>query len=322
MRDEARFEEYVAARWSTFHRLALLLTGSDAGAQDLMQATMEKAYVAWPRICRMEAPDAYVRRIMVNALLSAKRRAWQRHEVTGVDFPTPVAPVTDHVLLDRNLLWPIVCALPQRQRAIIVLRYYEDLTEQEIAGVLGCSTGTVKSTAHDAMRALRRSVAAIATSGCRRTCLRRSGSSPPTDSASTPRGPRTRPWGRSPPTAASPSSTRSTANGAATPWTARVVYETSDGFVVSATDGGEAVRIRLPEPGGALWHPVWESDDTLLFQFDTASPAGPLTGSNGSLGRPVPAQRTWLLRCDASDGSCEVALRPGWAAGLRGPVYR
>ncbi|QBR92635.1 SigE family RNA polymerase sigma factor [Nocardioides euryhalodurans] len=165
MRDETGFEEYVAARWSTFSRLALLLTASETAAQDLVQVTLEKAYVAWPRISAMEAPDAYVRRIMVNTLISTRRRAWQRHEVPSADPPDTGTPSPEQVLVDRELLWPLVCALPPRQRAVVVLRYYEDLSEREIADVLGCSAGTVKSTAHDAMQALRRSVAAIPTTG-------------------------------------------------------------------------------------------------------------------------------------------------------------
>jgi len=73
MRDEEGFERFVAARWSTFYRLAWLLTASESGAQDLLQTAMEKAYGAWPRIARMDAPDAYIRRIMVNSLTSQRR---------------------------------------------------------------------------------------------------------------------------------------------------------------------------------------------------------------------------------------------------------
>ena len=78
MRDAAGFEEYVTARWAAFHRLALLLAGSESAAQDLLQLTLEKAYAAWPRLSRMAAPDAYVRRIMVTSLASTRRRAWFR----------------------------------------------------------------------------------------------------------------------------------------------------------------------------------------------------------------------------------------------------
>lgn len=161
MRDEHGFEEYVMARWTAFHRLALLLTASEAGAQDLVQVTLEKAYVAWPKISGLTYPDAYVRRIMVNSLVSTHRSARSRHEVTTDRPPEASAESAEHGVLDHALLWPLVCALPARQRAVIVLRYYEDLSEHEIADVLGCAVGTVKSTSHDAMQALRRGVAAV-----------------------------------------------------------------------------------------------------------------------------------------------------------------
>ncbi len=163
MRDELEFEQYVAARWAVLHRLALLLTASEAAAQDLVQVTLEKTYVAWPRIASMAAPDGYVRRIMVNSLASSHRRAWRRHEVPTSEPPDLAAVAGDQVVLDRALVWPLVCALPERQRAVIVLRYYEDLSEREIADVLGCAVGTVKSNAHDAMAALRRGMAAMPT---------------------------------------------------------------------------------------------------------------------------------------------------------------
>ena len=162
MRDEQAFEEYAAARWLSLHRLALLLTASDVAAQELVQVTLEKAYVAWPRIAVVDSPDAYVRRIMVNALTSSHRRAHRRHEVDVADPPdVPALPSHEAAVVDHAFLWPLVCALPPRQRAVVVLRYYEDLTEREIAEVLGCRTGTVKSTAHDAMAALRRALAAL-----------------------------------------------------------------------------------------------------------------------------------------------------------------
>jgi RNA polymerase sigma-70 factor (sigma-E family) len=161
MRDEQGFEQYVVARWTGFHRLALLLTASESGAQDLVQVTLEKAYVAWPKISAMESPDAYVRRIMVNALVSTHRLARNRREFATADPPDRGAESREDDVLDHALLWPLVCALPTRQRAVIVLRYYEDLSEQEIADALGCAAGTVKSTAHDAMTALRRGISAV-----------------------------------------------------------------------------------------------------------------------------------------------------------------
>jgi RNA polymerase sigma-70 factor (sigma-E family) len=161
MRDLQAFEEYVLARWSTFHRLAILLTASESASQDLMQTTLEKAYVAWPKIAAMESPDAYVRRIMVNSLVSTRRLARNRREFAAAEPPDQAAASREDEVLDHEVLWPLVCALPTRQRAVIVLRYYEDLSEREIADALRCSVGTVKSTAHDAMTALRRGIAAV-----------------------------------------------------------------------------------------------------------------------------------------------------------------
>lgn len=164
MRDEQGFEEYVAARWSSLGRLALLLTASEHAAQELVQETLEKVYLAWPRIVDMDAPDAYVRRIMVNSLATHHRRAHRRREVTVAEPPDQARPPTHEAAVeDHDLLWPLVCALPTRQRAVVVLRYYEDLSEREIAEALGCSAGTVKSTAHDAMAALRRALAVLPT---------------------------------------------------------------------------------------------------------------------------------------------------------------
>ena len=159
MSTEQDFVEFVAGRWTALYRLAYLLTASPTGAEDLLQSTFEKAYVSWSRISRMEYPEAYMRRMLTNALVSSQRRAWLR-EVPSDSMPEPPGDSGDIGVLDRSLLWPLVCALPVRQRAVIVLRYYEDLTEAQIADVLGCAPGTVKSQTSAAMKALRRALAA------------------------------------------------------------------------------------------------------------------------------------------------------------------
>jgi RNA polymerase sigma-70 factor (sigma-E family) len=159
MSTEQDFVEFVAARWTPLYRLAYLLTASPTAAEDLLQATFEKAYGSWSRISRMDYPEAYMRRMLTNALVSSRRRAWLR-EVPSDSMPEAPADSGDIGVLDRSLLWPLVCALPVRQRAVIVLRYYEDLTEAQIADVLGCAPGTVKSQTSAAMKALRRALAA------------------------------------------------------------------------------------------------------------------------------------------------------------------
>ena len=159
MSAEQDFVEFVAARWTSLFRLAYLLTASPTAAEDLLQTTLEKAYGSWARISRMDYPEAYLRRMLTNALVSSRRRAWLR-EVSSDSLPETMADAIEVGVLDRSLLWPLVCALPVRQRAVIVLRYYEDLTEAQIADVLGCAPGTVKSQTSAAMKALRRALAA------------------------------------------------------------------------------------------------------------------------------------------------------------------
>src|SRR5688572_26121394 len=159
MSTDEEFADFVAARWGSLYRLAYLLAASPTGAEDLLQTTLEKAYMNWARIGRMEYAEAYVRRMLANQMVSNRRRAWHR-ERTSDRLPEVAGDSVEMPVLDRSLLWPLVCALPDRQRAVIVLRYYEDLSEAQIAEVLGCAPGTVKSQSSAAIRALRRAVAA------------------------------------------------------------------------------------------------------------------------------------------------------------------
>ena len=153
------FAQFVDARWPSLYRLAYLLAGSPSGAEDLLQTTLEKAYVRWSRIGGMEHAEAYVRRMLANTLVSSRRRAWHGEEPWG-DVPEATHESGELPVLDRALLWPLVCALPDRQRAVIVLRYYEDLSEAQIAEALRCAPGTVKSQSAAALATLRRSLAA------------------------------------------------------------------------------------------------------------------------------------------------------------------
>ena len=158
---EDDIDTFLAARWSSLFRLACLLTGSPTEADDLLQESLVKVYLRWGKVSRTQVPEAYVRRMMVNTLVSRSRRPYKRRELLDGSLGTVAVASSEDVVLDRALVWPLVCALPVRQRAVIVLRYYEDLSEQEIADVLGCSTGSVKSQAHDALASLRRGVAAL-----------------------------------------------------------------------------------------------------------------------------------------------------------------
>jgi RNA polymerase sigma-70 factor (sigma-E family) len=143
------FEEYVAARRGALLRTAYLLTGSRDDAEDLVQVALIKAVPHWKRIA--DRPEPYVRKILARESVSRwRRRRWR--EVPSDDLPeTPVdGPAEDRVELQRALT-----RLAPRQRAVIVLRYYEDLTEVETARVLGISVGTVKSQTRDALARLR-----------------------------------------------------------------------------------------------------------------------------------------------------------------------
>jgi RNA polymerase sigma-70 factor (sigma-E family) len=150
------FEDFVHARSSPLLRTALLLTGQNkAEAEDLLQLALERAYRHWPRICRSE-PERYVRKILANASADRWRRLARRAEQ-----PLPAAEhgplVPDHTaqVADRDYLLRALAALPPRQRAVLVLRYFNDLSEAETAQMLGCSLGTVKSHAARALARLR-----------------------------------------------------------------------------------------------------------------------------------------------------------------------
>lgn len=161
------FEDYAAAAWPSLYRFAYLLTARHADAEDLAQQTLVKAYASWSRVRAAASPEGYVRRIMTNTYLSAKRPARARLEV--LTDRTPEHPVPQGSPEERWTLWPHVRTLPPRQRAVVVLRYYEDLTEQQIADTLGCSVGTVKSTAHRALASLRSSLGATESEGGKRS---------------------------------------------------------------------------------------------------------------------------------------------------------
>ncbi|EON22030.1 sigma-70 region 4 domain-containing protein [Nocardioides sp. CF8] len=153
--DTLTFEEYAAAAWPRLFRRAYLLAGNGADAEDLAQQTLIKVHGSWARVNRSDVPDAYVMRILANTFLSSKRPKRRLLELlVGDNAPEPASPLIAGPE-DRMALWPHVCGLPPRQRAVIVLRYYEQLSEAEIADVLDCSRGNVKSTAHRALQNLR-----------------------------------------------------------------------------------------------------------------------------------------------------------------------
>jgi RNA polymerase sigma-70 factor (sigma-E family) len=152
---DADFTAYLDARQPALLRTAYLLTGDRATAEDLLQDSLAKLYLAWDRVERRESIDAYLRRIMVNELNSLWRRPWKKREIVVDDVPEHAATSDRYDDGEAARLWTFVRTLPRRQRAVIVLRYYEQLSEAEIAAALGCSVGTVKSQASRALASLR-----------------------------------------------------------------------------------------------------------------------------------------------------------------------
>jgi RNA polymerase sigma-70 factor (sigma-E family) len=157
-RTEAEFTEFMHARWSRLVRLGYGLTGDLGLAEDLAQTALAKAFASWQRVRRAGDPDAYVRRIMVNANSSRfrKRRVHERLMDALPDaLPQPATADATCRHDDRSALIAALMDLPQGQRAVVVLRYWMDMTETEVATTLGCSVGNVKSQASRALAKLR-----------------------------------------------------------------------------------------------------------------------------------------------------------------------
>jgi RNA polymerase sigma-70 factor (sigma-E family) len=152
--DGPEYDDFYAAMWPRLVRTAYAVSGDLGVAEDAAQTALAKAYRSWRRICRADAPEAYVRRMTVNEVLNHHRRASSRRESVRDELPESGLGSDDHVLV-HDEVWRALLTLPPRQRAVLVLRYYEDLTEQEIADALGCRPGTVKSQASDALTSLR-----------------------------------------------------------------------------------------------------------------------------------------------------------------------
>jgi RNA polymerase sigma-70 factor (sigma-E family) len=152
--DDAAFREYVLARGTALLRIGVMLTGNRADAEDLVQAALANTFLAWDKINDRAALDAYVRRVMVNTHIS-----WWRHRRLE-EFPTDELPdlaVADHARESdtAEVVRRALDRLPDRMRAAVMLRYLEDMTEPDIAALLGVSLGTVKSTVSRAVARLR-----------------------------------------------------------------------------------------------------------------------------------------------------------------------
>jgi RNA polymerase sigma-70 factor (sigma-E family) len=161
-RKEARdteFQSFVTGRWPRLMRTAFLLTGEQHAAEDLVQSTLERVYVAWRKVGSADDPEAYVRRVMVNAHARRHRRRLKEYlapkDDSGLVREEPDSGDRIAQADDRNELLKALAQLPPRQREAVVLRYWEDLTETQTAEAMRCSVGAVKSNAAKGIAKLR-----------------------------------------------------------------------------------------------------------------------------------------------------------------------
>ncbi|SHN47720.1 SigE family RNA polymerase sigma factor [Cryptosporangium aurantiacum] len=152
---QAAFRDFVSDRTSALLRTAYLLTGDRGQAEDLLQTALVKTYVSWNHIRDKAALDSYVRRVMATTAVSWWRRRWHAERPSG-DLPEPRQdddPASDHA--ERDAMWRLLRRLSPKQRAVLVLRFYEDWSEAQIAEALGMSAGSVKSHASRGLAAMR-----------------------------------------------------------------------------------------------------------------------------------------------------------------------
>ncbi|SEP40672.1 SigE family RNA polymerase sigma factor [Amycolatopsis saalfeldensis] len=150
---DGEFARYFGERAHSLRATAYLLCGDWHRAEDITQAALLKLYLAWPRLSRHDTLDAYARKVVLRTFLAENRRSrWKRERLTDEPPEVPAADAeTEHDMLVRQAL----AVLAPRQRAVLVLRYFEDLSVEETATTLGCSTGTVKSQASRGLATLR-----------------------------------------------------------------------------------------------------------------------------------------------------------------------
>ena len=158
--EQGEIEAYVEGAMPRLVGLAYAMTGSKPDAEDLVQDTLATVITKWSRVSGAENVDAYVRRTMVNTLISKKRRKWTTevvsHEAVTADRAQPVSAGVAQQVTDRDAVLGLLRQLPDRQRAVMALRFYEDLPDAQIAQALDCSEQAVRSAAHNAMKTLRR----------------------------------------------------------------------------------------------------------------------------------------------------------------------
>jgi RNA polymerase sigma-70 factor (sigma-E family) len=158
------FDEFVAARLQPLLRYAVMLTGDPHLAEDLVQETMVRVHMQWRRVSATTLPEVYVKRMLTNAYLDHRRGSWFRRVVLRRE-PDERAGGADHAELAavRAEVWSLLAVLPARQRAALVLRFYEEFDDSRIAAVLDCAEGTVRSYISRGLATLRRHLAASST---------------------------------------------------------------------------------------------------------------------------------------------------------------
>ena len=156
-RDRSDYVAFTQARYGSMYRTSYLLTGDHHAAEDLLQVVLTKLYSAWPRVREVASPDAYARRALANEFLSLRRRRWTREVLSA--HPADLAGAgwvsgPEEAVVETAMVWQALRKLTPKQRAVMVLRYYEELSEGEIATALDIAPGTVKGHAHAALAAL------------------------------------------------------------------------------------------------------------------------------------------------------------------------
>jgi RNA polymerase sigma-70 factor (sigma-E family) len=150
------FEEFAAERLPDLLRFTGVLTGDRGIAEDLAQEVLIRAHARWHKIEKLDRPERYVRKMILNESLSWRRRSW-RLVPSGLGSEVDYRSAPDHAVgyAERDALTAELAKLPARQRAVLALRYYEGLSDSEIADALGCTPGTVRGYASRALAALR-----------------------------------------------------------------------------------------------------------------------------------------------------------------------
>jgi RNA polymerase sigma-70 factor (sigma-E family) len=148
--------EFVQTRSPVLLRSAILMTGNRHAGEDLLQSALEKAWLNWSKVARADHPELYVRRIMLNEYLRGRRRRWQGEIATGeIDERVLIDDLSFQGVEDRAGLQAALAQLPRGQRAVLVLRFFDDLSEAQTADLLGVSPGTVKSQSSKGLTKLR-----------------------------------------------------------------------------------------------------------------------------------------------------------------------